>query len=97
MAGAVDDLRREVLLGAGERLGELDSDLLVSYAATPEASQAFLSSPEAGLLPAVQRGAVAEVVGADLVAAVSPPTALSLTYGLDEYVAALSAAAAKAG
>jgi iron complex transport system substrate-binding protein len=78
-----------------ERLDELESDLIVSYAATPEASQAFLSSPAAQLLPAVQRGAVAEVVGEDLVASVSPPTALSLTYGLDEYVEALTAAAAK--
>jgi iron complex transport system substrate-binding protein len=36
---------------------------------------------------------VAEVNGTELIAAVSPPTALSLTWGLDDYVEALSAAA----
>ena len=44
-------------------------------------------------IPAVARGQVAQVVGTELIAAVSPPTALSLTYGLDELVASLSAAA----
>ena len=36
---------------------------------------------------------MAEVVGTEFIAAVSPPTALSLTWGLDEYVAALAEAA----
>lgn len=79
-----------------ERLDELDSDLLVSYAATPAESQAFLGSAAAQLLPQVQQGAVAEVVGASLVSSVSPPTALSLTWGLEDYVALLSKAAAAA-
>ena len=38
--------------------------------------------------------AVAELTGTDFIASVSPPTALSLTWGLDEYVALLAAAAA---
>jgi iron complex transport system substrate-binding protein len=76
-----------------ERLGELDSDVLVSYAATQAEADAFLASPSARLLPQVARGAVASVVGTELVASVSPPTALSLTWALDEYVALLSAAA----
>jgi iron complex transport system substrate-binding protein len=79
-----------------ERLGELTSDILVSYADTPEASAAFLDSAPAQLMEQVRRGAVAEVVGAELIAAVSPPTALSLMWGLDEYVDVL-AAAARAG
>ena len=45
----------------------------------------------------VQRGSVAEVVGTELIAAVSPPTALSLTYGLEDYVDALAAAADQVG
>lgn len=80
-----------------ERLAELDSDVLVTYADSEQSSQAFLSSPAAGAMEQVRRGSVAEVVGTDLIAAVSPPTALSLTYGLEDYVDALAAAAAKAG
>ncbi len=77
-----------------ERLDQLTSDILVSYADTPEASQNFLSSDYAQLMPQVRSGAVAEVTGTDFIASVSPPTALSLTWGLDEYVALLAEAAA---
>ena len=80
-----------------ERLAELDSDVLVSYAASQAEADAFLSSPQAQLLPQVARGAVASVVGTELVASVSPPTALSLTWALEEYVAVLSEAAQAAG
>lgn len=76
-----------------ERLGELTSDVLVSYADTEEASQAFLSSPAAQAMPQVQAGTVAEVIGTEFIAAVSPPTALSLTWGLEEYVEILADAA----
>jgi len=76
--------------------GQLDSDILVSYADTPSAAREFLRSPEARLMEQVRTGAVASVVGTELVAAVSPPTALSLTWGLDEYVRLLSKAAAAA-
>ena len=79
-----------------ERLSELDSDVLVTYADSASTSRAFLDSPAARLMDQVQRGAVAEVVGKELISAVSPPTALSLTYGLEDYVDALAAAAAKA-
>ena len=41
----------------------------------------------------VKRGTVAEVVGTEFIAAVSPPTALSLTWGLEKYVEILSGAA----
>nr|WP_064439344.1 iron-siderophore ABC transporter substrate-binding protein [Hoyosella altamirensis] len=79
-----------------ERLGDLTSDVLVTYSDTPEESAAFLASPEAELMDQVQRGAVAEVVGTAFIASVSPPTALSLTWGLDSYVELLSAAAERA-
>lgn len=79
-----------------ERLGQLDSDILVSYADTSAAAREFLRSPEARLMEQVRTGAVASVVGTELVAAVSPPTALSLTWGLEEYVELLSKAAAAA-
>jgi iron complex transport system substrate-binding protein len=76
-----------------ERLGDLTSDVLVSYADTEESSQTFLSSPAAQTMPQVRAGTVAEVIGTEFIAAVSPPTALSLTWGLDEYVEILAAAA----
>lgn len=76
-----------------EQLDRLDSDILVSFADTQEVSDRFLASDHAQLLPQVAEGTVAEVVGTDFIASVSPPTALSLTWGLDEYVSILSAAA----
>lgn len=76
-----------------EQLDQLDADLVLSYHDTPAEADAFLSSAPISAIPAVSRGQVAQVVGTELIAAVSPPTALSLTYGLDELVSALSAAA----
>lgn len=73
-----------------ERLSELSSDILVSYADSEPASDAFLSSPAAQLMEQVRRGRVAEVVGEEFIASVSPPTALSLTWGLAEYVELLA-------
>lgn len=80
-----------------EQLDQLDSDLVISYHDTQEEADAFLTSAPIQAIPAVSRGQVAQVVGTELIAAVSPPTALSLTYGLDELVSALSAAAQPAG
>ncbi len=79
-----------------EELDKLTSDVLVSFADTPELSQEFLASSHGKAMEQVERGAVAEVVGPELVASVSPPTALSLTWGLEQYVEVLSAAAKKA-
>lgn len=76
-----------------EQLDQLASDLVISYHDTQEEADAFLGSATMQAIPAVARGQVAQVVGTELIAAVSPPTALSLTYGLDELVASLSAAA----
>ncbi|TYL52440.1 iron-siderophore ABC transporter substrate-binding protein [Agromyces mariniharenae] len=76
-----------------EQLDQLESDLVISYHDTQEEADAFLASAPIQAIPAVSRGQVAQVVGTELIAAVSPPTALSLTYGLDELVASLSTAA----
>lgn len=73
-----------------ERLDELTSDVVVAYADTPEALDAFLASAAAGTMPQVQQGAVAGVVGQAFIASVSPPTALSLTWGLEDYVQILA-------
>lgn len=79
-----------------EELDKLTSDVLVVYAATQEEADRFLASKPAKAMAQVQNGTVAQVVGADFVASVSPPTALSLTWGLDEYVGLLSDAVAAA-
>lgn len=80
-----------------EQLGSLTSDVLVSFADNEEAAQAFLTSSSTQLLPQIEAGTVASIVGTEFVSSVSPPTALSLTWGLDEYVEALAAAAKAAG
>lgn len=76
-----------------EQLDQLESDLILSYHDTQAEADAFLASAPIQAIPAVSRGQVAQVIGTELIAAVSPPTALSLTYGLDELIASLSAAA----
>lgn len=78
-----------------EQLDTLQSDILVSFSDTKALSAKFLASAPAKLLPQVAAGTVAEVVGKDFIASVSPPTALSLTWGLDDYVDILAAAAEK--
>jgi iron complex transport system substrate-binding protein len=76
-----------------ERLSELTSDILVSYADTQEQADEFLAAPAAQLMEQVRAGTVASVVGTEFIAAVSPPTALSLTWGLEDYVSILARAA----
>ena len=76
-----------------EQTDRLDADLVVAYASTQADADAFLAQPYAQAIPAVARGAVAMIVGDQLISAMSPPTALSLTWGLDDYLSALAAAA----
>jgi iron complex transport system substrate-binding protein len=80
-----------------EQLSNLTSAVLVSFADTRQAADTFLSSSHAQLLPQVAAGTVASVVGPEFVASVSPPSALSLTWGIDEYVEILAGAAKAAG
>jgi iron complex transport system substrate-binding protein len=76
-----------------EQLDRLESDIVLSYHDTQAEADAFLASGPTRAIPAVSRGAVAQLVGTELIAAVSPPTALSITWGLDDLVESLSAAA----
>ncbi|GGO70387.1 iron-siderophore ABC transporter substrate-binding protein [Nocardioides deserti] len=79
-----------------EEADKLTSDVLVSYAADEDAAAAVAESAGAKAMSQFQDGTVAEVTGASLVAAVGPPTALSLTWGLEDFVAALVPAVEKA-
>lgn len=80
-----------------EQTDQLDAELVVSYASTEEEVETFLAQSYAQAIPAVADGAVAHIVGDQLVAAMSPPTALSLDWGLTEYVEAISAAVTQIG
>src|SRR5690606_24090241 len=77
-----------------EQLDKLESDILVAYADTQGELDALLASSHGQAIPAVQSGAVAGLVGTEFIASVSPPTALSLTWGLDQLMQALAEAAA---
>lgn len=79
-----------------EKLDRLTSDILVSFADSEELSDRFLSSAPAKTMSQVREDRVAEVIGPEFVASVSPPTALSLTWGLDEYTDILADAARRA-
>ncbi|MCS5718839.1 iron-siderophore ABC transporter substrate-binding protein [Herbiconiux sp. CPCC 205763] len=77
-----------------EQLDKLDADVVLSYSDTQDEADAFLSAPQTSVIPAVAAGHVAQVVGTSYVSAVSPPTALSLPWGLDSLVDALAGATA---
>lgn len=80
-----------------ENVDQLESDVLVVYGSTPEEAQALLDAPYSAGLPQVESGAIAQLVGTEFIASLSPPTALSLPWGLDEVVDQLAAAVAARG
>jgi len=69
-----------------ENLDQLTSDVLVSYFETPETDAAFFGNSVIALAPQVAKGAVARVIGAELINSVSPPSALSLKWGYPQYI-----------
>lgn len=75
-----------------EELDKLESDVVLTYGDAPADVEKFLTSSHGKTMPAVAAGNVASVTGTDLIASVSPPTALSLTWGIDEFVESLAAA-----
>ena len=75
-----------------ESLGDLDSDVLLIYGTTDEEIEAFIASPEGQLMDQVVEGRYAKLVGPSLIASVGPPTALSLSWGLESFVSALAGA-----
>ena len=75
-----------------EQLDKLTSDILLQYADTDEAAQKFLDAPYAQGMEQVKSGHVASMTGPEPVAAVSPPTVLSLLWGIDDYLTELSKA-----
>lgn len=80
-----------------ERAGDLTSDIYIAYSDTPEADAAFFANPGLALTPQVKAGAVAHIVGPELINSISPPSALSLKWGYPKYIELIDAAAAAAG
>lgn len=74
-----------------ENLDQIDAEVLFTQAEEQATLDEFLASDRGGLIPAVQAGAVAAIVGEENVAAVSP-TALSLPWLLPTMVEQLAAA-----
>lgn len=77
-----------------EQLDQLSSDVVLSYSDTQEGADSFLTAPQTSVIPAVAAGHVAQLVGTEYISAVSPPTALSIPWGLEQLVDSLAAAAA---
>lgn len=69
-----------------EQFGSLTADVLLIYGATDDELNTFLATPEAKLLPQLNGGKIVKVTGEAEVSSVSPPTALSLTWGLDKFI-----------
>ena len=80
-----------------ENFEELESDILISYFETVETEAAFFANPLVQLQPQVKAGAVARVVGAELINSISPPSALSLKWGYPQYIKLIAEAATAAG
>jgi iron complex transport system substrate-binding protein len=69
-----------------ENFEQMTADVLVSYFETPEADAAFFGNSIVALHPQVAEGAVAHVIGAELINSISPPSALSLQWGYPQYI-----------
>lgn len=76
-----------------ELFDQLTSDILITYYETQEASDDFFAKPYAQNQPQFIKGAFASLVGIENVAAVSPPSALSLRWGYPHYAEIIAAAA----
>jgi iron complex transport system substrate-binding protein len=80
-----------------EELDKLTSDVLLSYVADEARAAEIEADPTYQAMQQFRDGTVASIVGEDYVSAVSPPTALSLTWGIDDVVDALVPAVEAAG
>ena len=73
-----------------EKVDGLTSDVLLLYSASDKARTDALKQQGISSMAQVKEGRVANIVGEALVSSVSPPTALSLTWGLDDFIASLT-------
>ena len=76
-----------------ELFDQLEADIFITYYEEQSALDEWLSTPQAQSYPVIQNGGLAALVGTENVAAVSPPSILSLRWGLPAYLETLAAAA----
>ena len=79
-----------------ELADSIDSDIIVTFAEDQAIADAFLGKSFIQNLPQYKADAIAALVGTEQVAAVSPPSVLSLRWGLPAYVDVLARAARNA-
>lgn len=71
----------------------LTSDILITYYEDQAPLDELLTRSYVKSMPQVQKGALAALVGTENVAAVSPPSALSLRWGFPQYIEVIAKAA----
>jgi len=76
-----------------ELFDQLEADIFVTYFEEQSALDAWLATPQARNYPPIVNGGLAALVGTENVAAVSPPSILSLRWGLPRYLEVLGTAA----
>lgn len=76
-----------------ELFDQLEGDIFVTFYEEQSALDAWLMTPQAQTYPPIQNGGLAALVGIENVAAVSPPSALSLRWGFPGYLDVLIKAA----
>ncbi|MBJ3785485.1 iron-siderophore ABC transporter substrate-binding protein [Devosia sediminis] len=76
-----------------ELFDQLEADIFVTYNEEQAALDTWLATPQAQTYPPIVDGGLAALVGTENVAAVSPPSALSLRWGFPTYLEVLATAA----
>ena len=76
-----------------ELFDQLEGDIFITYYEEQAALDTWLTTPQAQTYPPIVNGGLAALVGTENVAAVSPPTVLSLRWGFPTYLKVLSDAA----
>lgn len=76
-----------------EVFDSLKADIFVTYYEEQSALDEWLKTPQAQTYPPIVNGGLAALVGTENVAAVSPPSALSLRWGFPTYLSVLANAA----
>lgn len=76
-----------------ELFDKLEGDIFVTYFEEQSALDDWLATPQAANYPPIVNGGLAALVGTENVASVSPPSVLSLRWGLPHYLEVLGAAA----
>lgn len=76
-----------------ELFDQLEADIFVTYFEDQSALDTWLATPQARNYPPIVNGGLAALVGTENVAAVSPPSILSLRWGLPRYLEILGTAA----